>query len=214
MKKKKLMFLGVSLCAAFVLWTCLLRVVDVESIGPNGSSVGFSRLNGFIHNATKTNITLYVVTDWLGLVPIFTALGFAALGLWQWIVRKKLSLVDKSILSLGILYIAVVAVYIFFELVPINYRPVLIDGNLEVSYPSSTTVLVMCVMPTALMQLRARIKNAALKVCVSVAIVAFVAFMVIGRFLSGVHWFTDIVGGAIFSAGAVTVYWAGSYISK
>ena len=109
---------------------------------------------------------------------------------------------------------AVVAVYIFFELAPINYRPVLIDGNLEVSYPSSTTVLVMCVMPTALMQLRARIKNAALKVCVSVAIVAFVAFMVIGRFLSGVHWFTDIVGGAIFSAGAVTVYWAGSYISK
>ena len=153
-------------------------------------------------------MTLYVITDWLGLVPIFTALGFAALGLWQWTFRKKLSLVDKSIIALGIFYIAVVAVYIFFELVPINYRPVLIDGNLEVSYPSSTTMLVMCVMPTALMQLRARIKNSTLRVCVSVIIIAFIAFTVIGRLLSGVHWLTDILGGVIFSAGAVTVYGA------
>ena len=208
MKKKKLLILGASLCFSFVLWTCLVRAIDVGSIGPNGSSVGFSRLNGFVHNAIGTNMTLYVITDWLGLVPIFTALGFAALGLWQWTFRKKLSLVDKSIIALGIFYIAVVAVYIFFELVPINYRPVLIDGNLEVSYPSSTTMLVMCVMPTALMQLRARIKNSTLRVCVSVIIIAFIAFTVIGRLLSGVHWLTDILGGVIFSAGAVTVYFA------
>ena len=208
MKKKKLLILGASLCFSFVLWTCLVRAIDVGSIGPNGSSVGFSRLNGFVHNAIGTNMTLYVITDWIGLVPIFTALGFAALGLWQWTFRKKLSLVDKSIIALGIFYIAVVAVYIFFELVPINYRPVLIDGNLEVSYPSSTTMLVMCVMPTALMQLRARIKNSTLRVCVSVIIIAFIAFTVIGRLLSGVHWLTDILGGVIFSAGAVTVYFA------
>ena len=208
MKKKKLLILGVSLCFSFVLWTCLVRAVDVGSIGPHGSSVGFSGLNGFVHNAIGTNMTLYVITDWLGLVPIFTALGFAALGLWQWTFRKKLSLVDKSIIALGIFYIAVVAVYVFFELVPINYRPVLIDGNLEVSYPSSTTMLVMCVMPTALMQLRARIKNSTLRVCVSVIIIVFIVFTVIGRLLSGVHWLTDILGGVIFSAGAVTVYFA------
>lgn len=208
MKKKKLLILGASLCFSFVLWTCLVRAVDVGSIGPNGSSVGFSRLNGFVHNAIGTNMTLYVITDWIGLVPIFTALGFAALGLWQWTFRKKLSLVDKSIIVLGIFYIAVVAVYIFFELVPINYRPVLIDGNLEVSYPSSTTMLVMCVMPTALMQLRARIKNSTLRACVSVIIIVFIAFTVIGRLLSGVHWLTDILGGVIFSAGTVTVYGA------
>ena len=78
----------------------------------------------------------------------------------------------------------------------------------------STTMLVMCVMPTALMQLRTRIKNTTLKVFVSASIVAFIPFMVIGRLLSGVHWLTDILGGVIFSAGAVTLYFAGSYISK
>lgn len=206
MKKKKLLYLGVILCALFVLWTCLLLIVDVGKIGPYGSSVGLSSLNGFFHDVTGTNMTLYVVTDLLGLVPIFTSVGFAALGLCQWIKRKSIARVDFGILALGAFYIAVIAVYIFFELVPVNYRPVLIDGRLEVSYPSSTTMLVTCVMPTALMQLRTRIKSVAVKGCVSTAVVVFIAFMVIGRLISGVHWLTDIVGGGILSAGLVTVY--------
>ena len=209
MRKKKLLFIGFSLCALFIVWTCLLRIVDVGSIGPYGSSVGFATVNGFFHRLIGANMTLYVITDWLGLVPIFTALGFAILGLVQWIKRKSIARVDKSILALGVFYTVVMAVYIFFELVPINCRPVLIDGYLEVSYPSSTTMLVMCVMPTALIELNARIKNVTVRRSVATLIVAFTLFMVIGRLISGVHWLTDIVGGAIFSAGVVTVYGAG-----
>ena len=115
-------------------------------------------------------------------------------------------LVVDSILVLGGFYVAVMAVFVFFELFVINYRPVLIDGNLEASYPSSTTMLVMCVMPTALMQLRSRIKNRARNTAVSTAIAAFTAFMVIGRLISGVHWLTDIIGGALLSAGLVMLY--------
>ena len=88
----------------------------------------------------------------------------------------------------------------------VNYRPVLIDGYLEASYPSSTTMLVMCVMPTAIMQVNYRMKNNILKRCVSFAMIAFMAFMVIGRLVSGVHWFTDIVGSALLSAGLVLMY--------
>ena len=214
MRKKKLLFVGFSLCALFIVWTCLLRVVDVASIGPHGSSVGFATVNGFFHSLTGTNMTLYVITDWLGLVPIFTALGFAILGLAQWIKRKSIRRVDKSILALGVFYAVVMAVYIFFEFVPINFRPVLIEGYLEVSYPSSTTMLVMCVMPTALMQFNSRIKNVTTRKAVAYLIIAFILFTVIGRLISGVHWLTDIVGGVIFSAGAVTVYFAESYIFK
>ena len=198
--------MGMGLIVVFVLWTVLVSVVDVRAIGPNGSSVGFATLNGYVHDLTGVNMRLYSITDWLGLVPIGVALGFATLGLVQWIKRKSLFKVDRGILALGGFYVAVMAVYILFEFVIINSRPTLIDGYLEASYPSSTTMLVMCVMPTAMMQLRTRIKNNGLKQCVMILITVFTAFMVIGRLASGVHWITDIIGGALVSAGLVITY--------
>jgi undecaprenyl-diphosphatase len=114
--------------------------------------------------------------------------------------------VDYDIFVLGGFYIVTIAAYLFFESVAINYRPVLINGYLEPSYPSSTTLLVMCVMPTAAMQLRTRMKNTLFGRFVCIAIAAFTAFMVIGRLISGVHWVTDIIGGALISAGLVLAY--------
>jgi len=191
---------------AFFLWTATIQFIDVQTIGPQGSSVGFATLNGFVHNLTGVHMSLYAITDWLGLVPLAFVMGFALLGLVQWIKRKYLLKVDYSILVLGGFYIVVMAVYVLFEVFVVNYRPVLIGGILEASYPSSTTMLVMCVMPTAIMQFNARIKNNILKRFVASAITVFVVFMVIGRLLSGVHWFTDIIGGALLSAGLVMMY--------
>ena len=207
-KNKKSLALGIGLVSAFVIWTVLVRFVDVRAIGPKGSSVGFAALNGFVHKLIGVNWLLYTVTDWLGLAPIAVALGFACLGLGQLIKRKSLWKVDHSILALGVFYLVVMAVYVFFEMVIINYRPILIDGYLEASYPSSTTMLVMCVMPTAAMQLNARIKNTVFKRYAIIAIVAFTAFMAIGRLVSGVHWITDIIGGALLSAGLVMIYYS------
>ena len=203
---KKRIFVGAGFLAAFVLWTVLVSFVDVRAIGPNGSSVGFAALNGYVHKFTGVNFHLYTITDWLGLVPIGVAFGFAVLGLAQWIKRKSLLKVDRSLLALGGFYMVVLAAYIFFEIVVINYRPTLIDGYLEASYPSSTTMLVMCVMPTAMMQLRARIKNDVFRRCVMISIAVFIVFMVIGRLASGVHWLSDIIGGALISAGLVMIY--------
>ena len=214
-KNRRLFLAGVSLIAAFVLWTVSVRFIDVSAIGPQESSVGFSTLNGYVHNLIGVNMNLYVITDWLGLVPIGVALGFTVLGLVQWIKRKSLQKVDRSILALSGFYIVVVAVYILFEIVVINYRPTLINGYLEASYPSSTTMLVTSVMPTAMMQLRSRIKNGLFRRCVMLAIAVFIAFMVIGRLVSGVHWITDILGGALFSTGVVLIYCSlGSIVIK
>ena len=208
MKKKNrgLFWTGAGLLVSFALWTVLVCFVDVREIGPNESSVGFATLNGYIHELTGVNRFLYTVTDWLGLVPIAVGLGFAMLGLVQWIKRKSVFRVDRSILALGGFYIVVIAVYFLFERVVINYRPTLIDGYLEASYPSSTTMLVMCVMTTAITQLRTRIRNGIFRRCVMVAIAVFVVFMIVGRLVSGVHWITDIIGGAIVSAGLVVTY--------
>ena len=207
--------IAVWLLAAFALWTALVRLIDVQVIGPRESAVGFATVNKAFHDLTGVHMSLYIITDWLGLVPICVAMGFAMLGLTQWIRRKRLLQVDRSILALGGFYLAVIAVYVFFEMVAVNYRPVLIDGFLEASYPSSTTMLVLCVMPTAIMQFNARIRIRVIRKCVAFAIVAFTAFMVVGRLASGVHWLSDIIGGALVSLGLVMMYHAiGSPASK
>ena len=206
--RKTCINVSVSLLLAFVIWTVLVGLCDVEAIGPNGTEVGFATINGAFHKLTGVNMTLYTITDWLGLVPIAVSLGFAICGLSQWIKRKSITRVDRDIITLGIFYIAVAATYILFELVVINYRPILIAGNLEASYPSSTTMLVACVMPTAMIQASRRIKKAPLRGVILIIISAFIAFTVIGRVLSGVHWLSDIIGGMLVSAGLVTAYLA------
>lgn len=208
MKKTKGKLLGIAgmLLTAFVLWTLAVRYIDVQAIGPNGSSVGFAGLNGWVHKLTGVHMGLYVLTDWLGLVPMGFVLGFAVLGLAQWIHRRKLFRVDHDILVLGGFYLLVLILYLVFETVAVNARPVLIDGRLEASYPSSTTMLVLCVIPTAMMQLRARIRNTKVRTIVLTILAVFTACMVAGRLVSGVHWFTDIIGGVLLSAGLVALY--------
>ena len=205
-RNRKNLYTALCLLAAFVLWTAALCVVDVQAIGPNGSCVGFSQLNRFIHDLTGVHMSLYVITDWLGLVPLVFAAGFALLGLTQWVQRKHLWKVDHSILALGGCYLAVMGAYIFFENAVVNYRPVLIGGVLEASYPSTTTLLVMCIMPTAILQLNERIKSLAFRKILSVILAAFTVFMVVGRLISGVHWVTDIIGSALLSTGFVKMY--------
>ena len=207
MKKIKTMVVSLSFLLAFMLWTMLLVTVDVKNIGPNNSSVGLATLNGYVHNLTSENLALYLITDWLGLVPIAFSLAFSVVGFIQWLKRKKILNVDKDILLLGVFYIIVFSLYVVFEYVVINYRPILINGILEASYPSSTTLLVTCVMPTTIIQFNRRIKKRTLSKFVNFIICAFICFMVIGRLLSGVHWFTDIVGGILLSIGLVVGYY-------
>jgi len=211
---KKIFKIGISILAAFCLWTILVSVVDVAAVGPEDSKVGFSTINSFVHRLIGVHMSLYVITDWLGLVPFFVCLCFVILGLIQWIKRKSIFNVDRSIIILGVFYMAVIITYILFEIVVINRRPVLIDGYLESSYPSSTTMLVMSVMPTASMQLSLRIKNNKLKHMINIIIWSFVAFMVVGRLISGVHWLTDIIGGTLLSSGLVMIYYSITYTKK
>ena len=212
--KRKSFYVGLGLLVLFIIWTVALRIVNVGSIGPQGSSVGFATLNKTVHNITGVHMSLYTITDWLGLVPVCFIMGFGILGLCEWIKRKNLFKVDFSILTLGGFYIVVMALYIFFEMFVVNYRPILINGILEASYPSSTTMLVMCVMPTAIMQSNSRIKSNIVKKCVNILITAFIAFMVIARLLSGVHWFSDIIGGALLSSGVVMIYYSVSNVAN
>ncbi len=208
MKKrtKALLYGGLALLGAFGLWTAVVLLVDRQAVGPLESVVGLATMNAAFHDLTGVHMFLYVWTDWLGSVPIGTVFGFALLGLGQWIKRRRFWRVDRSVLILGCYYVVVMGVYVLFEAVTVNYRPVLIDGYPETSYPSSTTLLVLCVMPTALSQLWTRVNRPFLRRGISAVIVAFTVFMVVGRMISGVHWISDIVGGMLVSGGLVCLY--------
>ena len=206
MKEKRNLLAGAGLIGAFALWTVLIRWVDVQAVGQNGTKIGFADFNVWFHQLTGVHMTLYTITDWLGLVPIFICLCFGVLGLVQLIKRRSLLRVDPDILLLGAYYVLVIACYLIFEMIPINYRPVLIEGRQEGSYPSSTTLLVLSVMPTLMFQENRRVSNAMIRKAVAVSVIAFSAFMVIGRLLSGVHWATDIIGSVLLSAGLYMLY--------
>ena len=206
MKEKRNLLTGVGLIGAFALWTVLIRCVDVQAVGQNGTNVGFAVFNVWFHQLTGVHMTIYTITDWLGLVPIFICLCFGVLGLVQLIKRRSLLRVDPDILLLGVYYVLVIFCYLIFEMIPINYRPVLIEGRLEASYPSSTTLLVLSVMPTLMCQTYRRVENSLIRKAVATFAIAFSLFMVIGRLISGVHWATDIIGSILLSAGLYMLY--------
>ena len=209
MKRKAITQLisGLSLLATFILYTFSLTFVDLQPVGPQNSCVAYATVNQAVHDFFGVNMLLYSITDWAGVAAILVAFGFAVLGLVQWIKRKHILKVDSSILLLGVFYILVFGAYAFFEFHVINRRPVLINGILEASYPSSTTMLALCIMPTAMLQFRRLIKNRIVRISVNSLCGLFTAFMVIGRLVSGVHWFTDILGGLLFSGAMVLLYY-------
>ena len=206
MKEKRNLLAGVGLIGVFALWTVLILCVDVQAVGQNGTKIGLAGFNVWFHQLTSVHMTLYTITDWLGLVPIFICMCFGVLGLVQLIKRWSLRKVDADILLLGVYYVLVIACYLIFEMIPINYRPVLIERRLEASYPSSTTLLVLSVMLTLMFQVYRRAVNSMLRKAVAVFVFAFSVFMVIGRLISGVHWATDIVASVILSAGLFMLY--------
>lgn len=203
---KRIMLLGGVLVAAFVVWTLLIQTVDVQPVGQNGTDIGFATFNCWFHKLTGVHMTTYTITDWLGLVPLFICMVFGMIGLVQLIKRRSLLKVDYDIIVLGVYYILVIFGYVIFEMIPINYRPILINGFMEASYPSSTALIVLGVMPTLVEQMNRRLKNAVLKRSIMVFTVLFSAYMVIGRLIAGVHWFTDIVGSIFLSMGLFYIY--------
>ena len=208
MKGKRELLTGIVMMGAFAIWTLLIQCIDVKVAGESLTKVGFASFNVWFHHLTGVHMMIYTITDWLGLVPIMICLCFGFMGFRQLVKRRSLVRVDGDILILGAYYILVIFAYLAFEMIPINYRPVLINGVAEASYPSSTTLLVLSVMPTLKYQVDRRSENALVKHSVTVFVLVFSAFMVVGRLVSGVHWATDIVGSVLLSYSLFMFYCA------
>lgn len=190
----------------FVAFTLMIRFFDVQPIGPNGSLVGFASINAKARDAFGTSATWYAVTQYLGYLALAIAVGFAATGLVQAVKRRSLSKVDPKLYALAGVYVAVVVFYVFFELVVVNYRPVLMDGALEASYPSSHSMLATTVFGTTAVMAHYYIKNRKARNTTAFICGILAGITVVGRLASGVHWLTDIVGGVILSVFLVDTF--------
>ena len=207
MKSKKLTA-GAVLLVLFLILIVLIKTVDVQPVGPENSQIGLAAINTSFHNLTGLQMTLYKVTQVTGYLAILSVVIFGLWGVWQLIQRKSIARMDKDILLLGGLYAALAVCYLFFEKCIINYRPVILDEGLEASFPSSHTMLAMCLMLAAMEQLRRRLKDQPLGRILSMVCAVLLAVTVIGRLLSGVHWLTDILGGLLLG-GALYLFYAG-----
>ena len=198
MKKKRNIIICIALTIISVLYTILVKVVDVKMIGPNSSKVGFSTMNNYFKNIIGSNMTIYKITEILGYLVFVICLFYAGLGVYQLIKRKSLKKVDKEIFLVGGFYVLVLFIYVLFEKLEINYRPILIDGELEASFPSSHTVLAICVCTSSFIMANKYVDKKYLDI-VNIATFILMLLVLIGRLISGVHWLSDIIGGIIIS---------------
>ena len=204
--KKKNIITSITMIILAVIYTILVKIIDVAPIGPNNSEVGFSKINGFFHNLLGSNMTIYKITEILGIIPLLMAGIYAIIGLVELIKRKSLNKVDYEIYALAGLYVVVLGLYVFFEKCIINYRPILIDGILEASYPSSHTLMALCICGSSIIVnkriFHKKIFNLENKLSIFLMIT-----IILGRFISGVHWFSDIIGAIFISLALLSSFY-------
>lgn len=204
--KKKNIITSITMIILAVIYTILVKIIDVAPIGPNNSEVGFSKINGFFHNLLGSNMTIYKITEILGIIPLIMAGIYAIIGLVELIKRKSLTKVDYEIYALAGLYVVVLGLYVFFEKCIINYRPILIDGVLEASYPSSHTLMALCICGSSIIVnkriFHKKIFNLENKLSIFLMIT-----IILGRFISGVHWFSDIIGAIFISLALLSSFY-------
>ena len=208
MKSKRKYILPIISFLLFVSLIVLIKTVDVSPTGVGDTKIGLYHLNSAVHSALGTNAVWYKITEITGLLSIASGSVFAVLGLLQLIKRKSLFKVDSEILTLGGLYISLGLIYVFFEKVIINYRPIIMPGETlpEASFPSSHTVLAVAVAGSVFMLVSKYVKNQNILTVIKAACAVLAVITVVGRFLSGVHWPTDILGGIILSVCLLSLF--------
>ena len=205
-KSKKEFMIAGGLLFVFILFTVAVMKVDVAAIGPKDSLVGLSKINDFMFKKLGTHPIWDMITEVLLVTAFLIVLLFGVIGIKQLIERKSLWKVDHGILLLAVFYVFLAAFYELFEVVVVNYRPILEDGELAASFPSSHTMLICSIVGSAMVLFDRMLTNKVVRNVVEIIGGIILILAVMGRLLAGVHWFTDILGGVLLSAALVMFY--------
>lgn len=196
--RKKNLIVAIIMTVVSIIYTLMVKYVDVKPIGPNSSEVGFSWINGIFRDLIGSNMIIYKISEVFGIIILLLVVIYGSIGLYQLIKRKNPFKLDPEIIKLGCFYVFVLLVYILFEKVVINYRPIIMDGELEASYPSSHTILSLCVGFSSLIVSHRYFNKKYIKKINMITLIVML-IVLLGRIISGVHWFSDILGGVIIS---------------
>ena len=214
MKNFRNIFITTVLAIIAAGFTYIVKIYDVAYIGPNETKVGFSKLNNWFRNLVGTNLKLYDVAKYAGYAVLLIVGIYGLIGLVQLIKRKSLFKIDREIIALGILYVLDIIIYMAFEKVIVNYRPILIDGKLEASYPSSHTILAFTVCLSSMVVCAKYIKSKKLTNLAYFVTMLLLTLVALGRTLSGAHWLTDIIGGILISFTLLMIFYSIIHYNK
>lgn len=207
-------------CAAGVLLILfgvlilLLRTVDVQPVGAGGTEIGLAAWNTAVRDAIGFHRVLYTVTGVIGYLTFAAPAFFVGLGVYQLIRRRSFRRVDADLYLLGGVYLLTGVCYVLFEKVIINYRPVLLGEAPEASFPSSHTVLAVVLLGTAMAEIAYRVRVKWLLVAGESLCGALLLALVCGRFFSGVHWLTDILGGLLLGGALLLAFLSGAAVFR
>lgn len=216
---KKNVTISSILFSVFIIFTALLKFVDVkvwnftqalEHSSDFSTKVGFSSINFSLFSLFgkhKLNYMFHDLSEILGYIAVLVAAALAFKGLTSLLKVKSFKKLNKHYYLLAAFYAVVVFFYALFEVIVINCRPVIIDNALEASYPSSHTLLAVCIFVSAIYVIPHifEIKKKYI-VIANVTLSTMAVLTVTFRMLSNVHWFTDIIGGVLLSAALISFY--------
>ena len=211
--KRKNLIITILLLVSSIVFVVLLKNIDIKCDAVNNSCIGFATINQFIFDKIGVNIIWYTITEWLGMIPVLMSLVYAIIGLKQLMKRKSIKKVDNEIIILGIFYIMVILIYILFEIYVVNYRPILINGFLEASFPSSHTLITICLCGSSIIINNKLFKSNFTKILNIISSIIII-ITIIGRLISGVHWFSDIIGGILISSYLLMLFYSFLNLNK
>lgn len=201
-----LLIVGAAFFCLFIVFTILVKTVDVTYFPTEETTIGFSSLNLTVFQALGTNDLSFEVSEVMGLLILTAPVFFAFLAFSQWVKRKSLLKIDHDLWILFATYALTIAFYALFEIIVINYRPILVNDLIEASYPSSHTLLAIVIGGTSFLEVKNRMKWVWLKVSLMVLLSFLTVAIPMLRLLSGVHWLTDIIAGILLGTSMLFLY--------
>lgn len=206
MRRKSLDIIISILWLILLIFTILVSFVDVKIFNVTNTKIGLYSLNKiFLVNSINSNY-INIISNGIFLICLLVIILMLLLITFEYFKTKK---INKNNLNFFIHFLIMVLIWIIFDkILIINYRPILINGNIEGSYPSTHVMVSTFVLLFLSDQLKKIFKNDKIFYIISIGLIIIQS---ISRILLTMHWFTDIIGGLLIGCLLFFTFLRGEY---